>query len=472
MSLTNITTYTDAGDFTFDSALVEISGSKAQLVDTIPTNATFGANYTADENGIWGDGTLTATLNGNASVSGGELDLIYVDTDTTNVEIVATSKINASKGSIDFVYIPNYTGAPANDQKIIQFDDTDGSFNNLFQFFHTTANNWVIAAYTSAGSVSMNNVTFGSLSLTSGQRYDISINWDFTPSSEAHRVFIDGTQSGSTDTTASSRSNDITTVTFLRVGGHEAGRRSNFKIDDLTIYKEVAHTANHAPSDYTVVDQYSKANPTILTNSATGATGLLSISNVVTTAGSDAVKWTIFYGGVDHYLSGGVLVVSDGTYAQSNTAAELEAAMPLDIDPDGSIQMKGHLHSDDGTTTPDITSVTFEYNFFSSMVSLGQCVVWGYVYDNTTAVEGAKISFKANSVQDVGGNWVEIDTEVKSNSAGYFSATLAETATSSTKVKAEISFTNSNNKAVSRKFDIIVPNQSSSPLDDAKDLAL
>ena len=74
MSLLQGVFYNDAINFIFDDTKIEVIGGKAQLKNRL-VDSTFGANYNIDINGSWGDGVLTGTAFGGASVSGGKLDL-------------------------------------------------------------------------------------------------------------------------------------------------------------------------------------------------------------------------------------------------------------------------------------------------------------------------------------------------------------------------------------------------------------
>jgi hypothetical protein len=464
MSVSTTTTYETAGNFTFDSSLIEIVGNDAQLKSQISANETFYCDYTSSIDAIRSGGSATGTAGGSADVSGGKLDLNY--NDVRYVSYVTTSNFDFVAGTIRWKYTPNYSGSPSANRYFFYMFGA-GNINTIAMWHKTDGTiNWTILDSSAVSKIAGNVAAW---SPTLGQEYELELNIDSAGGSTWFAV--DGIQLGSTDTTVFTRTSSVTTIT---VGTNNIlNMTSNASFDDLQVFNSVQHTpqdfSSEVPRNITV---YPTTAATILTNASFGATGLISAADVTTLSGSDMVKWTVYYEGVDHYLSGGVLAVSDGTYAQSNTAAELEAAMPLDIAPDGSVQMRAYLFSADGSTTPALTSNTMGYNFFTAMNTLNECSIWGYVYDNDTAVEGATIRFKGKSIQDVSGNWISIDREVRSNSTGYFMISLAETATSGVKLETTISFVNSRNKLEKETFDIIVPNSASSPLDDAKDLAL
>ena len=78
--------FADDTDFTYDSDLAEFTGGLVRQKDQRPANATFGASYTNNINGNWGNGILTGTAYNGAGVSNGKLDLTgggvkYVDYD-------------------------------------------------------------------------------------------------------------------------------------------------------------------------------------------------------------------------------------------------------------------------------------------------------------------------------------------------------------------------------------------------------
>jgi len=176
---------------------------------------------------------------------------------------------------------------------------------------------------------------------------------------------------------------------------------------------------------------YSTTNPTIVPNSGFYADGLNSFSATTTATGSDAVKYTIYVNGTEKYWDGATWSSSSG-YAQSNTESEINTNCgDLDISSGALIKPVAYIHSDDGSSTPDIEDITADYDYFNPPSPAPDiCLVNGYLLDaNTNPISGAII--EANIVTtsgefiDLANYWVtgnKISTT--SNSNGYFELIL------------------------------------------------
>src|SRR3990167_8172609 len=148
MSISSTISYDTAGNFIFDSNKIEISGGLARMIDQRQTGATFGATYTSSINGNWGDGVLTGTATGGATVSGGKLDL----TGSTTKYVDYNADLNADSqqiGCFRFRITPNYTGAPATGQILLHISESAGSANNLLSGYHFTDGQLRITIYNS-----------------------------------------------------------------------------------------------------------------------------------------------------------------------------------------------------------------------------------------------------------------------------------------------------------------------------------
>lgn len=295
--------------FTFDAAKTEFVGGKVQQKDTRPSlDATFGANYSIDEDGNWGDGNLNVTLNNGATVSGGRLDL--KGGAAKNIEIVATSMINPLKGFVLLKYTPDYTNNPTAEQIIFDYSDFSGFNGNRMFFKHDGASAWRITAFTDLGAVGINNAGFGTTFLTSGVTYELEINWDFTPGFEKVNFFLNGAQQGSTLSNVVSRSDNITNITYMQHGGPA---NADFSLDDLVYGTLPRHTAPYT-AGYVVNDSIYLADTIDLPDFAYAGLGTIqSIETFATTEGG-APRYT-FEG---QYWSGAAWVASNGTYAQAN----------------------------------------------------------------------------------------------------------------------------------------------------------
>lgn len=427
MTLLRTVTYTTPANYTFDGARVEVTSGLARLKDQRPSGATFGATYTSSVNGNWGDGTLTGTPVGGASVSGGRLDL----KGGTNQYVDYTAVGNAvftQTGAVRFKLTPNYTGTPPVWHAFFAISLAAGSLVNRLELRHSSSAGQLQLRMNDSAGASIGTATLANWLPTAGVTYEFEVNFDFT--SGATRIFIDGVQHGTTVTDTGTRTD---TSALLRVGNdYQANEVANFEVEDFEVFNTVQHTSNYSPG-YTVPESvYATNDPTILTNSQVQASALSSFVATVTEAGSDLVKWQAVVGGQAKYWNGSAWVDSDGSLAQSNTAAEINTnAASLDLTGGAALHFQAVLHSDDGTTTPSADTYTFTYEFLISPgVAPNECSVYGWVYDSDgEPVQGATVRVE-NAAFHHGDFFIRSQKkDVETDANGYWSIELVETAT-------------------------------------------
>ena len=345
--------FTNAGNYSFDSNLIEISGGKAKLKDLTPIDEIFYADYDLNINGSRGAGVLTGTPTGGAGVSGGELDLTgetvkYVNYDPEdNADPVQT-------GCVRFKVRPNYSGSPVSNKTF--FHVVGVNSKNFVFMKHFTDGLVEFSVYNSAG-VLIVKLNSGWVPVANNV-YELEGNWDLTAG--ASRFFINGLQVGSTHTGTGTRD---TNVTNFRVGSDRSGvDKSDFKIDDFQIFTTVQHTENFASEIPRASQQtYSLANPTIIVNATFLSSDWLTFTETSPPSGADEIKYTPRVNGIDKWFSGSLLT-SDGTYAQSNTDDEISANIGDFVVARSSTGLKIFLHSDTGYTTPELDLVDITYN--------------------------------------------------------------------------------------------------------------
>lgn len=387
MSIELLYPFTTPANYTFDSDVIEVSGGKARLKDQRPSGATFHANYNADVDGNWGDGVLTGTPVGGASVSGGKLDLTggtlkYVDYD---------ANLNADSqqvGAIRFKYTPNYSGSPATVRNFLTISKAVDS-TNLITVWHDSGGYIRLQIRDSANVSIIAGVALGTWAPTDGIEYEFELNWDITTG--ATRLFIDGNQFGATQTGTGIRSDSIN---LLRIGSDFLGIESpNFKIDDFIIYSTVQHTANYTPGASIPATIYATTNPSLVCNATFRHEGIDAFTETKTATGSDEVKYILKKGTTRYYWSGSAWVVSDGTYAQSNTAADIEANKAMFTDTAVTTEVTVLLHSDTGSTTPELDVLQVDYDFSGSTPdSIETCIIWGYQVQTDAEADPADIA--------------------------------------------------------------------------------
>ncbi len=269
MSTTTSYPFTTAGNYSYDTNLVEFVDGKAQLKLIDYPSQTFsedfdsdtGFTYNSDEAEFISAGTATShalyassidlddsvgsttgTASGGATVSGGKLDLAHNDTRYVSYDPVNNVDLLLNAGCIEFDVTPNYSGTPTTQQDFWHSAGTTSA--NRILISHLTSGQLLIRIYDSGGSII--NIFQAAWSQQLGVEYKFSINWNWA-ASEA-RVFINGTQFASTSTSTGTRTN---AVTVWRVGDGGTGTStSNFKLDNLAIYTTAQRTTSYTPAQY------------------------------------------------------------------------------------------------------------------------------------------------------------------------------------------------------------------------------
>jgi len=522
MALTSVVNYDTAGNFTFDSSKVEFSGSptRAKLIQqsaavaenqpfTSDTGFTYDnteveftagvarqidpgitfAHHFAALDASWGDGTLTHTVIG-ATPSVSSNRLIGDQSDIRGIKFPTASNFaNTDVGAIRFIVRPNYSGTPAAVRMFFDIGNATNTVNRI-RVLHNSAGGVIQATvYASSGAViaEVNQAW----SPTAGQEYEFELNWDVTAG--ATRLFIDGTQFGTTQVGTGTRTLASLTNIWLNTNRVETST-SNQDLGSFAIFSAVQHTANYTPGAeinafkyqgsnvdlpaftptvsytgftslattdagsprYTVnvdsggfqywngaswvasdgtfaqanteadfstnisshpsangatsivmrvhfqdsvstqsniddltfnateLGNYPTDNPTVLQNSGVLTDDLESFTETTAVvAGSDDIRYIMVVDDVDMYWTGSAWATSDGTYAQANTPADVNTnALSLFTTAiGGTLKIKAFLHSDSGSTTPELETVTFNYNFYNTQANPTTCTIWGFYRD-------------------------------------------------------------------------------------------
>lgn len=133
---------------------------------------------------------------------------------------------------------------------------------------------------------------------------------------------------------------------------------------------------------------YPTSNPKV---SMVNPLTMSSISSFVETSATytapDAIQYIINVAGTDYYWSGAAWTVSNGTYAQSNTASVANAhvahaSMNTLLTGGQKVLIKTFLHSNSGSSTPLLTTVSMTYVFVAIKPSDPSiCVVYLWLKD-------------------------------------------------------------------------------------------
>ncbi len=387
MSIELLYPFTTPSNYTFDSDVIEVTGGKAKLKDQRPANATFFANYNADINGNWGGGVLVGVATGGAGVSGGKLDLDggiakYVSYDA---DLNADSQ---QVGCLRLSYTPAYSGSPSSLRAIASISKLHAATENLIFLFHNSDGN-LTCLFNDDANVIITTGVFGVWSPTAATEYEIEINWDLTMG--AIRLFIDGVQLGTTDTSTGTRDSNIG---LLRIGSTPSGTTTpDAKFDNLVIFSTVQHTADYTPGQSIAATIYDATDPQLVCNATFRCERIDAFTETKSASGSDEIKYILKKGTVKYYWSGAAWVVSDGTYAQANTAAEVEANKATFTTVGITVEITVLFHSDDGSTTPELDVLQVDYDFSGSNPDpIETCIVWGYQVQTDTEADPENIT--------------------------------------------------------------------------------
>jgi len=345
--------FADDTDFTYDSDKAEFVGGKVQQKNQRPTDATFYASYNSDINGDWGNGALTGVDSGGASVSNGKLDLAHNDNRYVDYDAVGNAD-NIQTGCIRFKYIPNYNGYPSSNQFLFSLTKSEIETSNAIVLHHSIGGNFHLRMDKKDG-YSIIDINFPTKSLTSGQEYELEINFDLI--SQELRFFIDGVQQSTVKTISGERDSNIG---LLRIGNnYNDSYTSNFKINDFIIFSTVQHTSNYTP-DWSNIEEYDYLASTVtLPEIEHTLPGDLTTFDSFVTVESGNPRYTIQIGRSGNYLywNGSAWVTSDGSYAQANDEATFNANVgSLDVEDETYGQFK--INFDNSNTQSYVDTLT------------------------------------------------------------------------------------------------------------------
>jgi len=456
---TKTITFNNPANFTTVNTEVTTVGTLAKL--PLQSGEALVANYRATIDAIRGVGTLTGSASGGASIGGGGLDLLgggiqFVDYNADNIT-AATSQ----KGAFRTRITPGYNGSPASSRAIMEISNNTNN-NNRILIDHRATGDIGFAVFSNVGGA------FFTLLIpwvaSSSVETEIEINWDLTAG--LTEFYMDGVLKGSNLATGT---RDATGLATLRIGGGLTGTvATDYAFNDFSLFDTVQHTANYtAPIIPSEFESEGKITPIDIT----ALDALESLSEVVLRPTNTDVKYHFNIGSNSFYIAGGAVVASDGSNAQSNTIAEITSNLALIdavVDPGVStFNIVPVLTSTDGIFSPEVTSISYDFNFFAGRLLTNSCIVYGYILDSLVAVSGGIISFKGRSLHKDQGNFIRINAVATSRTNGYFEIELPQTTTPAiTIVDVKISFTDSLSSTAKSSFNITVPDQATAELED------
>lgn len=352
--------YSAGTDYTYTSTAVEFTNGAAALKNQYSSNITCAAAWstvkTLDYSRDGGVKTVVAE-SGTITFSGGKMCL----TSGANARVIWEGVNNLPKGgvgSIKFLWTPNYTGAPASLQYGPQWNELSGATRNYMYFIDNAA---TMYSQVNNGAAATKHAGSYAYSPVSGTEYEILLTFDMP--NNLYNLYFDGTRRSTANSSAYTPDYTDKLIGRFFLGDNNADAGSvvaNFKIRNLIVYDTVVESgASYTPGYTMPASKYLTSDSTIQLTTGITISTLTGFDAVTYASGSDAVKFHFDVGGTKKYWNGSAWATSDGTYAQSNTVAEVEtnkASFPA-----GVVKPIAVLHSADGSTTPSISSVLLNY---------------------------------------------------------------------------------------------------------------
>lgn len=348
--------------------------------------------------------------------------------------------------TIRFKIVFPYSGSPSSNNYIIA-TNSGGNTTSLINLWHRNTGLLELNIYASpAGAPASISLPFVAVS---GQEYEM----EMVNTGSMLYLFVDGLVFGSTSHTI----NAGPRAQFKIGTNYTASERSLFYMRDLQIFSTAQHTANFASEIPRLVNVYS--NSSAVENSAFLGVDNISALGSVQFAN---VKFLMKIGFDYKYFSGASLLISDETYTQANTIAEIEtnlAVLNAELVNGNTFKLIPVLSSGvNGDDQSSIESTTITYDFYSFDIVEETCFVYGFLYDNTTTVQNGTIRFFSKKPFKVGNRITVMDTTVSSDNLGFFefNAIIPD---SSYPINFELSFTDADGKLWKDKGTVIIPLQ-------------
>lgn len=340
---------------TYDNTKVTFAAGKASQVDQAPTNLIAGNNFNVGKDLAFGVGTLTGTLNGGATVSGGRADITGYSAGK-NITYNGDNFTATDVFTINLIVTPNYTGSPSSEVTYIDIYEGSSSLNNRIAIYHATNGNLTVRAYDTAGSIIFNKVSAWSPS--SGTTYEIELNANVTTG--VMNVFLNGVSIASGTHTGTRSSAGLTVISsglnYLSSGV------GNHYLNQLAIYNVVKHTSGYTPPTVTLEDyKYLESTVQIPARSYSGIGSFVAFTNLTPTVTASPQYSFAVDGGSFYYWNGSAWAVSDGTFSQSATSANSVSNFATFPGMNGATSFIVKVHFANGTTLYEIDNLVVDF---------------------------------------------------------------------------------------------------------------
>lgn len=225
------------------------------------------------------------------------------------------------------------------------------------------------------------------------------------------KIYVDNTLNfsyGFSDTLTGS----LQTTANLQISGRNGSNnplQTGTFVDEAVIYARdltaagVAFRWNGGAGTQTIpgaTTSFPTDNPTMFPFASIVATTLTGFDAGITASGSDDIFFVITVNGQDMYWDGAAWSDSSG-YPDVNTLAEVQANISTLISSRAVVALKWFYHSDDGSTTPELSFVTLFFNFGAGAAVPNKTEVVGIQYDQEGNPDQSpiRVSLNVNGVE-------------------------------------------------------------------------
>lgn len=368
--------------FTYNSSNTEFSGGQVQQIDQTPANSVLGATYTSSINASWHKtGSTTGTANGTPAIVSNRLDCSSASPVLKGVYYGIT---HDGQAAIKVKYTPDYSGAPGSNINIIGIQEPSVTNNRILLFHSPSGDNFRIYLSDSAGTAIYSAVTIGGsgIGLVSGTTYEIELNWDNVAGTV--RVFRDGALHGTL--TPGAWSFTANAARLYAGAMPSAYDVADAFYEDLVFFSTVQHTSAYTPG-YSLTETIYLNDAITLPQFVHSGTGnILELTDFSTTESGAPLYQIKVDSNNFQYWTGAAWSDSDGTYAQSSTAANINtnlATLP-NIYESSIITVK--IRTTDTNTQGSVSDLSIDYT-------------GGYDYSTTAVTIQPSASLNANSLQ-------------------------------------------------------------------------
>jgi hypothetical protein len=422
MGIRNLNFFDNDDNYIYDASKIEFTGSVAKLKPTI-SGAGALAYWKLDHNK--GLVALDSTINGNhGAFQGG-----YTENQWTTGKINSAIKgLSSTNGFINF-------------DQLISFERTDPFSIEFWIKFTSTTSQIIISKQVSIGvfegflvNAVNGNIRFvirdvngNILAIETVNTYNDNVfhhivaTYDGSSIIGGLNLYVDNVLDTVINTALPLDSTIINTSNFQLSGrdGNNNTLLSSTIIDEVVIYDREISVADitfrwNGGAGTQVIPgattSFPTDNPTITNNGSINVTEFIDFDSTNTIVGSDNVFYTLLVDSVEYYWNGIEWTISTG-YPNVNTPLEIKTNIANFIIADISkVSIKRYMHSDNGTTTPELQEDYFDYNYIPEVINLTFATIRGNIFDfdGTTS----QITIQVQTVREIIGSTTKITSNL------------------------------------------------------------